>query len=140
MNTSYQWLFFQEIHRGRKILAKRPSFSKDPRQLQFQADINRLFLYSSYNQLGKSADEANVEEIIEMANKASFADQQMQVQENVHSQIKAFCTFMDEILLPDKKMVNDFSELSRQTNTLPHRSGLSFAVGRSNTPINPDAI
>ncbi|RYR32201.1 hypothetical protein Ahy_A10g046798 isoform C [Arachis hypogaea] len=94
--------------------------------------------FKKFTELGKSADEANVEEIIEMANKASFADQQMQVQENVHSQIKAFCTFMDEILLPNKKMVNDFSELSRQTNTLPHRSGLSFAVGRSNTPINPD--
>ena len=88
--------------------------------------------------MGKSADEADVEEIIEMASKASFADQQMQVQENVHSQIKAFCKFMDEILLPKERMVNDRFELSQQTNTLPRRSGLSFAVGSSDKPtINP---
>lgn len=54
----------------------------------------------SYNRLGKNADEADAEEIIDMASKASFTDQQMQVQENVHYQIKNVCTVMDEILLP----------------------------------------
>ncbi|KAG5008508.1 hypothetical protein JHK85_027050 [Glycine max] len=101
-----------------KTLAKRPSFTKDPRQLQFEADINRLFLYLSYNHLGKNADEAHAEEIIEMASKASFADQQMQVQENVHSQIKTFCTFMDEILLPNEKMPLAFGAASPKTRPL----------------------
>ncbi|XP_061362693.1 uncharacterized protein LOC133306392 isoform X5 [Gastrolobium bilobum] len=49
----------------------------------------------------------------------------MQVQENVHSQIKAFCTFMDEVLLPNEKMVNGPFELSHQANILPHCTGLS---------------
>ncbi|KAJ1422100.1 DNA-binding barrel domain superfamily [Sesbania bispinosa] len=97
---------FQKFQEVVKTLAKSPTFARDPRQLQFEVDINRLFLYTSYNRLGKNADEADAEEIIEMANKASVADQQMQVQENIHSQIKAFCTFMDELLLPNK-MVND---------------------------------
>ncbi|KAM4099874.1 hypothetical protein ACB094_05G025500 [Castanea mollissima] len=41
-----------------------------PRQLQFEADINKLFLYT------KDADEAKGEEFNEMACKASLADQQ----------------------------------------------------------------
>ncbi|KAH1235359.1 hypothetical protein GmHk_09G027319 [Glycine max] len=123
-------LLFQKFQEAVKTLAKRPSFTKDPRQLQFEADINRLFLYLSYNHLGKNADEAHAEEIIEMASKASFADQQMQVQENVHSQIKTFCTFMDEILLPNEKMVNEH----QLQNTVPRRSGLGFAVGSRNDP------
>lgn len=56
----------------------------------------------------------------------------MQVQENVHSQIKTFCTFMDEILLPNEKMVNEH----QLESTVPHRSGLSFAVGRSDPAQN----
>ncbi|XP_019451104.1 PREDICTED: uncharacterized protein LOC109353330 isoform X2 [Lupinus angustifolius] len=36
-----------------------------------------------------------------MASKSSVAIQQMQVQENVHSQIRTFCTFMDEVLVND---------------------------------------
>ncbi|XP_061362691.1 uncharacterized protein LOC133306392 isoform X3 [Gastrolobium bilobum] len=116
---------FQKFQEAVKTLAKNPAFARDPRQLQFEVDINRLFLYTSYNRLGKNADEADAEEIIAIASKASVADQQMQVQENVHSQIKAFCTFMDEVLLPNEKMVNGPFELSHQANILPHCTGLS---------------
>lgn len=84
--------------------------------------------------MGKSADEADAEKIIEMASKTSFADQQTQVQENVHSQIGTFCAFMDEILLPNEKMVNDPLGLSQQGGVFPRRSGLSFAVGRGDSP------
>ncbi|KAK7308369.1 hypothetical protein VNO77_41972 [Canavalia gladiata] len=118
---------FQKFQEAVKTLAKRPTLSRDPRQLQFEADIHRLFLYLSYNHLGKSANEADAEEIIEMASKASIADQQMQVQENVHSQIKIFCAFMDEILLSNENTVNG----NQLASTVPRRSGLSFAVGRS---------
>ncbi|PNY10985.1 hypothetical protein L195_g007582 [Trifolium pratense] len=63
-----------------------------------------------------------------MASKASVADQQMVVQENVHSQIKAFCTIMDEVLLPNEKILSDdFFKLSQQTNILPQHSVLSSA-------------
>jgi hypothetical protein len=58
-----------------------------------------------------------------MASKASVADQQMVVQENVHSQIKSFCTIMDEALLPNEKIVSDDSfKLSQQTIILPQHS------------------
>ncbi|OMO86888.1 hypothetical protein COLO4_20881 [Corchorus olitorius] len=43
----------------------------------------------------------DAEEIIDMVSKALFYEQQKQVQENIHHQIKNFCTAMDEILLPD---------------------------------------
>ncbi|KAK7264128.1 hypothetical protein RJT34_31732 [Clitoria ternatea] len=120
---------FQKFQEAVKTLAKNPVFAKDPRQLQFEADINRLFLYTSYNRLGKNAEEADAEEIIEMARKASVADQQMQVQENVHSQIKTFCTFMDEILLPNERMMND--QFSQQAISSPQHSRLSSAEASS---------
>ena len=79
--------------------------------------------------MGENANEADAEEIIKMASKASFVDQQMQVQENVHSQIKAFCTCMNEILVSKEKMVNGPLELSQQANTSPLRGKPSSAKG-----------
>ena len=46
-----------------------------------------------------------------MACKASLADQQKQVRENIHSQIKSFSTCMDEILLPCTKRIGEAQEL-----------------------------
>ncbi|XP_057456680.1 uncharacterized protein LOC130747688 isoform X2 [Lotus japonicus] len=89
---------------------------------------------------GKDADEADAEEIIEMGSKASVADQKMQVEENVHSQIKAFCTFMDEKIRPNEKIVTDSFELSQQANNLPHHSGPSSAKGRCDPPTNNPAV
>ena len=85
---------------------------------------------SSYNRLGRNADESDAEAIIDMAGKASLADQQKQVQENIHSQIKTFCASMDEILLPDSKSINESSDSTSQRNTAVPRSGLGLAVGR----------
>ncbi|GAU25939.1 hypothetical protein TSUD_16770 [Trifolium subterraneum] len=130
---------FHKCREAVKTLAKRPSLTKEPRQLQFEADINRLFLYSSYNRLGKSAEESDVEKIIEDSSKTYYADQVTQVQENVHSQIKTFCTFMDEILLPNDKTVNDPLGLSKQASVLPRRSGLSLAVGKSSSSSDNSA-
>ena len=91
--------------------------------------------------MGKNADEADAEEIIEMASKASAAVQQIQVQENVHSQIKAFCAFMDEVLLLNGKGVNAPPDLSRQANAVPHCDRLSVAVARSDPPTdNPGEL
>nr|AFK48730.1 unknown [Lotus japonicus] len=74
-----------------------------------------------------------------MASKASFDDQQKQVQENVHSQIRTFCSFMDEILLPNEEPLNDPLGLSQQATVFPRRSGLSFAVGRTDAPPHDSA-
>ncbi|KAL7170492.1 hypothetical protein ACSBR2_035379 [Camellia fascicularis] len=101
---------FQKFQEAVRILAKSPTFARNPRHIQFEADINRLLLYTSYNRLGRNADESDAEAIIDMAGKAFLADQQKQVQENIHSQIKTFCASMDEILLPDSKSINESSE------------------------------
>lgn len=129
---------FQKFQEAVKILAKSPTFAKDPRQLQFEADVNRLFLYTSYNRLGRDADEGDAEEIIDMATKASVADQQKQVQDNIHSQIKTFCSSMDKIL--EVKKFTEPLELEPQKIAAPRRSGLSFAVGRSGPSENDPAV
>lgn len=107
----------------------------------FLCNISNYFAHAktyifSYNRLGKSVDESDVEKIIEEASKTSYTDQVTQVQENVHSQIKTFSASMDEILLPNDKMVNDPLGLSPQESTLPRRSGLSLAVGRTGSSPN----
>nr|POE61275.1 hypothetical protein CFP56_43676 [Quercus suber] len=63
-----------------------------------------------------------------MASKASLANQQSQVQENVHAQIKSFSMSMDDILIPDTKRMGDAHELPPQPTAAPRWSGLSFAV------------
>lgn len=85
----------------------------------------------SYNRLGKNADEVDAEEIIDMASKASLAEQQKLVQENIHAQINNFCTSMDDILLPDPSTADDTVNSPSEKNTTTQRSGLSLAIGRS---------
>ncbi|GAB2275291.1 hypothetical protein Dimus_010051 [Dionaea muscipula] len=76
-----------------------------------------------------------------MASKASLADQQKQVQENIHSQIKDFCAFMDDILLPVKTTPGEAHESSNQIKSAPRRSGLSFAIGSNGIlPNNYPAV
>ncbi|XP_043696329.1 uncharacterized protein LOC122646790 [Telopea speciosissima] len=127
---------FQKFQEGVKTLAKSSTFARDPRHLQFEADMNRLFLYTSYNRLGKDAEEADAEVIIDMATKAPFADQQKQIQENIHTQVKGFCTSMDGILLPNFDKKKEAHNLPLETTTAPSRSGLSLAIGRSEAPKN----
>lgn len=88
-------------------------------------------LNCSYNRLGKNADEKDAEEIIDMAAKASVVDQQKQVQENVHAQIKVLCAAMGEILLPDSDSIPGLDHSSAMSNSSPRQSGLSLAIGRA---------
>ena len=95
-----------------------------------------MFSVASYNRIGKDADEADIEEIIDMASKAPLADQQAQVQENIHSQTRTFCQLMDEILLPIKNL-DEPHEPGAQVKSAKRRSGLSLAVGSAgNVPSN----
>ncbi|KAL3510630.1 hypothetical protein ACH5RR_030031 [Cinchona calisaya] len=132
-------LYYRIGNEGRgkavKVLAKSPTFAREPRHLQFEADINRLLLYTSYKLLGKDANDADAEEIIDMASKASLTDQQKQAQENIHSQIETFCTTMDGILLPNLQTTDKPYEPVEEKNSTSHRSGLSLAVGRG-SPLN----
>ncbi|KAL1828946.1 hypothetical protein DCAR_0208224 [Daucus carota subsp. sativus] len=129
---------FQKFQKAVGSLAKSPTFAKDPRHLQFEADINRLFLYTSYNRVGKDAGDADIEEIIDIASKASLADQQEQVQENIYSQIKTFCALMDDILHPSCKSTEEPLNSPTEKAAGPRRSGLSLAVGsNSSMKVSP---
>lgn len=88
----------------------------------------------SYNRLGRNAEAADVDEIIDMGSDASLEEQQKQVQENIHEQMATFCTYMDEILRPDPKMTGT-NNSSSETKAAPRRSGLGFAVGQT-TPLD----
>lgn len=83
----------------------------------------------SYYRLGENAEEKDAEEIIDLASKASVADQQKQVQENVHYQLSHMFQAMDDVLRPDVK--DDPSKDPSKAHSHPQRSGLSFAVGRA---------
>ncbi|XP_010491453.1 PREDICTED: uncharacterized protein LOC104769030 [Camelina sativa] len=113
---------FNKFQQGVGVLAKSPTFAKNPNQLQFEADINKLFMFTSYNRLGRDAEEADAEEIIEIASKATLSEQQKQVQENIHYQVENFCSSMDEILLThiDKaKELHESGSESRMENKVP---------------------
>ncbi|TVU29103.1 hypothetical protein EJB05_20652 [Eragrostis curvula] len=118
---------FNKFQEAVRTLAKNPMFARDPRHLQFEADVNRLFLYTSYYRLGENAEEKDAEEIIDLASKASVGDQQKQVQENVHYQLTHMCQAMDSILRPDA--TSDPSKDPSDRHHHSRRSGLSFAVG-----------
>ncbi|AED93132.1 C5orf35 [Arabidopsis thaliana] len=121
---------FNKFQQAVGVLAKSTTFAKNPRQLQFEADVNKLFMYTSYNRLGREAEETDAEEIIEMAGKATLSEQQKQVQENIHYQVEKFCSLMDGILLPDVRR-NESGSQSTSPRP-PRRSGLTFAIGSNN--------
>ncbi|XP_018485344.1 uncharacterized protein LOC108855914 [Raphanus sativus] len=127
---------FNKFQKAVGVLAKSTTFAKNPRQLQFEADINKLFMYTSFNRLGREAVETDAEEIIEMAGKTSLSEQQKQVQDNIHYQVENFCSLMDGILCPPDVSKN---EPGSQPATPPRRqSGLTFAVGGSNAVLAAD--
>ncbi|KAH7690278.1 hypothetical protein IHE45_02G037000 [Dioscorea alata] len=127
---------FRKFQEAVTTLAKNPRFARDPRHIQFEADVNRLFLYTSFNRLGRNADEKDADEIIDMANKASVADQQRQVQDNIHCQIRNICDAMDDILLPDGLSKPTVQESTPQMQNAQRPSGLSFAIGKTVASAN----
>ncbi|CAH8281931.1 unnamed protein product [Eruca vesicaria subsp. sativa] len=119
---------FSKFQQGVGVLAKSNTFAKNPRQLQYEADINKLFMFTSYNRLGRDAEEADAEEIIEMAGKATFSEQQRQVQENIHYQLQNFCASMDEILLLRNDKTHELNESGLET----------FAIGKDDNVPTAD--
>ncbi|KAH7690277.1 SET domain-containing protein [Dioscorea alata] len=71
-----------------------------------------------------------------MANKASVADQQRQVQDNIHCQIRNICDAMDDILLPDGLSKPTVQESTPQMQNAQRPSGLSFAIGKTVASAN----
>lgn len=91
--------------------------------------------------MGKDAGDADIEEIIDIASKASLADQQEQVQENIYSQIKTFCALMDDILHPSCKSTEEPLNSPTEKAAGPRRSGLSLAVGsNSSMKVSPGEL
>ncbi|KAK1272986.1 hypothetical protein QJS04_geneDACA019181 [Acorus gramineus] len=131
---------FQKIQQAVKALSKNRMFVRDPRQLQFESDVNRLFLFTCYNRLGESADEKDAEEIIEIASKASVADQQKEVQENVHSQVKTICRSMDDSLIPENINTHSAHALPSKSQVSPRGSGLGLAIGRITAHTHHPAV
>lgn len=86
-----------------------------------------FFCVLSYYRLGENAEEKDAEEIIDLASKASVDQQQKQVQENVHYQLRSICQAMDSFLHPDS--ANDPPKDPSEGDNHSRRSGLSFAVG-----------
>lgn len=73
-----------------------------------------------------------------MASKASIADQQKQVQDNVHYELTHMCQAMDSILCPDT--INGPSKGPSEAHNHSQRSGLSFAVGGAASANKQSAI
>lgn len=92
--------------------------------------------YFSFNRLGRNADDKDADEIIDMANKASVADQQRQVQDTIHCQIRNICDAMDDILLPDGLSKPTVQESTPQMPNAQRPSGLSFAIGKTVASAN----
>lgn len=88
--------------------------------------------------MGRDAEEADAEEIIEMAAKATLSEQQNQVQENIHYQVENFCSLMDEILLPDINKTEELNESESESRSPPCKSSPSFAIGRENNDPTAD--
>jgi len=114
------------------VFPRKSLFKKaDQRQAQLEADVHRLFLVTSYNHFIRNAREKDADEICNLAARMTFDDQQKQVQENVHGQIQDICRVMDDILVAQKEKPIKLDSTPVKEST--HRSGLSFAVGRSRT-------
>eukprot|EP00252_Welwitschia_mirabilis_P024972 TRINITY_DN7638_c0_g1_i1.p1 TRINITY_DN7638_c0_g1~~TRINITY_DN7638_c0_g1_i1.p1 ORF type:complete len:419 (-),score=89.61 TRINITY_DN7638_c0_g1_i1:85-1341(-) len=112
-------------------LARKGIVERDPRQVQLEADIDKLFLATSHNHLNNTTFKKDADEIHDPAMDKSFTDKLNGVQGNVHAQIKDICQAMDDILLvkQDKQDVVLNTELKSSKEKNKHRSGLSFAVG-----------
>ncbi|CAN8236958.1 unnamed protein product [Cochlearia groenlandica] len=147
MAFSKMFFLFSKFQQGVSLLAKSTTFAKNSKQIQLEADTNKLFMFTrlvythttivfqrcnvililkilcdiSYNRLGRDAEEADAEEIIEIAGKSNFSEQQKQVQENIHCQVQNFCSSMDEILLPDFAKAKDRNESGSRSG--PYTSG-----------------
>ncbi|CAK7337994.1 unnamed protein product [Dovyalis caffra] len=123
-----------------KTLAKGPTIARNPKELQIEADMKRLFVFTSCNRLGRISKEADAKEIIGMASKASFADQQKQVHENIHFQITNFCKAMNEILLHNVTKRREKDEAPALSTAATRHSGLSFAFDESGPHADHPAI
>lgn len=77
----------------------------------------------SYNRLGRDAEEADAEEIIEMAAKATLPEQHKQVQDNIHYQLQNFSSSMDEILLPHIATTAKLNQPGSESRSPPPMTG-----------------
>ncbi|KAI5067035.1 hypothetical protein GOP47_0017563 [Adiantum capillus-veneris] len=99
----------------------------DRRKMQFEIDIHRLFLLTSYHRQGSESLDA----LGELGVKLSSEEQQRVVQDNVHKQVTHIGESLDDILLPEPQCKMPAPDACKKP------SGLSFAVG-SRAPMTDE--
>lgn len=104
----------------------------DKRRLQHEIDTHKLFLLTSFQREAVSGKAGSAEELARLAEATPFEEQQRQVQELVHGQIKRMATILDDILLKDP-VVNKPSPPPEKKRP----SGLLFALGKQPEPESP---
>lgn len=92
----------------------------DRRKMQFEIDMHRLFLLTSYHRKGAQSLDA----VTELGDKLSIEEQQRAVHENVHMQITHIAEALDDILMVNPRRKTPAPEAAKS-----RPSGLSFAVG-----------
>ncbi|XP_024387535.1 uncharacterized protein [Physcomitrium patens] len=104
----------------------------DKRRLQHEIDTHKLFLLTSFQREATSGEIGVAEELTKLAEATPFEEQQRQVQEQVHGQIKKLSTVLDSILLKDP-----LPEIPSPPSEKKRPSGLFFALGRQPEPEAP---
>ncbi|XP_010452810.1 PREDICTED: uncharacterized protein LOC104734847 isoform X2 [Camelina sativa] len=84
-------------------------------------------MFTSYNRLGRDAEEADAEEIIEIASKATLSERHKQVHENIHYQVENFCSSMDEILLTHIDKAKELHDSTAEKPIVPETKPLKLA-------------
>lgn len=86
----------------------------------------------SFQREATSGEIGVAEELTKLAEATPFEEQQRQVQEQVHGQIKKLSTVLDSILLKDP-----LPEIPSPPSEKKRPSGLFFALGRQPEPEAP---
>ncbi|KAG0588957.1 hypothetical protein M758_2G234900 [Ceratodon purpureus] len=104
----------------------------DKRRLQHEIDTHKLFLLTSFQREAVSGKTENAEDLAKLAEATPFEEQQLQVQELVHGQIKHMARILDDVLLKDPVIEKPSPPPEKK-----RPSGLLFALGRQPEPEVP---
>ncbi|XP_024525451.1 uncharacterized protein LOC9658478 [Selaginella moellendorffii] len=111
------------------LTAKSKVVVPDYRKVQKEIDISRLFLLTSYRRLDSSATDEDLDRIEQLGRTVPFPDQEHQVQENIHDQVRNISRALDTIFLAGCERKKSLEEGFKRP------SGLAFAVTKSKPDI-----
>jgi hypothetical protein len=96
------------------------------------ANLVALVVVCSFQREAVSGKTGSAEELARLAEATPFEEQQRQVQELVHGQIKRMATILDDILLKDPVVDKPSPPPEKK-----RPSGLLFALGKQREPESP---